>query len=266
MVLHILLLVPAATSSAQPPGDRRPIGEIEFFGYKGLDIERVRAALPVHEGDLFPAGNSSEDPAVAIRRRIQEVLGRDATDVQFICCADRQNWMIYIGLPGETSRGVAFNREPTGASRLPAAVTLSHARASVPQVDALVEAAFDVDGRVRSNAVRALDVLFTARADLATRVRVDRFVALLTSGQWTDHNNGILLVEPLTRGRNPDVLSTIGAAALENLVEMARWRNKAHAGAARFVLGRAAGIDEARLQELVQRGPIDAIINAALAH
>ena len=29
----------------------RRIGEIDFYGYAGLDLEKIRAALPVSEGD-----------------------------------------------------------------------------------------------------------------------------------------------------------------------------------------------------------------------
>jgi hypothetical protein len=118
---------------------------------------------------------------------------------------------------------------------------------------------------VRNNAVRALDVLFEARGDLATRVRIDRFIPLLKSGQWTDHNKVIHLVEILTRPRNPQVLASIRAGALENLAEMARWRSD-HAWDARLVLGRVAGIDETLLQELTHEGPVDEIISAASAH
>src|SRR5215510_302604 len=337
MVRHILPLMLAGTMSAQSVGDRRPIGEIEFFGYKGLDVARIRAALPFHEGDLFPPQNSDDDPALRVNQSIRETLGRDATDVNVVCCDGRQFLMIYIGLPGASSRAVALNRAPTGPARLPAdvmelndqlldawmngvfrgnatedrsqgfslladpdaraiqlklrsyapnherdirrvlatsgdarhraaaAMTLGYARASVTQVNALVDACFDADGTVRNNAVRALDVLFEARGDLAKRVRIDRFIPLLTSGQWSDHNKVIHLVEILTRPRNPQVLASIRAGALENLVEMARWRSQ-HSWDARLVLGRVAGIDETRLQELTHQGPVDEIISAASAH
>ena len=338
----ILLLMLPGRSAAQPGNvpDRRAIGEVEFFGYKGLDVERIRAVLPFHEGDLlrFPPQNPDDDPSRLINQSIRETLGRDATDVNVTCCDSRQLLMIYIGLPGASSRAVALNRAPTGPARLAAdimelndqlldawmkavfrgnatedhsqgfslladpdtraiqlklrayapnherdimrvlatsanashraaaATTLGYARASATQVNVLVDACFDVDGTVRNNATRALDVLFEARADLAERVRVDRFVPLLTSGQWTDHNKVIHLVEILTRGRNPGVLASIRAGALDNLVEMARWRSQGHAWDARLVLGRVSGVEEPRLQELMHQGRIDEIISAASAH
>jgi hypothetical protein len=336
----ILLLMLPGVSAAQPGNgpDRRPIGEIEFFGYKGLDVDRVRAALPIHEGDLFPPSAADGDPAARIKQSVRQTLGGDATDVQFTCCDDRQLWIVYIGLPGESSRVVSFSPPPTGQARLPsgvmelheeyldawgkavlqgngveddsqgfalsadsalraiemklrqyalkherevihvletstdvghraaAATTLGYARASLRQVNALIDASFDVDGTVRNNAIRALDVLFGARSDLAKRVPIDRFLPLLSSGQWTDLNKGVMLFDVLTRGRDQALLARLRAAAFDNLVEMARW-DIGHAGGALLLLGRIAGMEEGRLQELVQhQRRVDEIISAASAH
>src|SRR5262249_12930658 len=174
----------------------------------------------------------------------RETVGREATAGTVPCCDGRQNLMIYIGLPGSSSRVVALNHEPTGPARLPAAImqlndqlgdawmkavsrgnagedrsqgfslladpdaraiqlklrsyapnherdimrvlaasadgrhraaaamALGYARVSVTQVNALVDACFDVDSSVRNNAARALDVLFEARGGLAKRIRI----------------------------------------------------------------------------------------------
>jgi hypothetical protein len=100
------------------------LGEIEFFGYKGLNVEAIRAALPVHEGDLFPPPltyltGSSEQLTQIIKDRVKQVTGREPTDVNFVCCDARQNFMVYIGLPGESSQPVVFNPAPSGDVRLP---------------------------------------------------------------------------------------------------------------------------------------------------
>jgi hypothetical protein len=47
---------------------------------------------------------------------------------------------------------------------------------------------------------------------------------------------------------------------------MARWRSTGHAAGALFLLGRIAGIDDKKLDGLVQQGRIDEIISAAAAH
>src|SRR5262249_38670038 len=83
LILLLLLAGSIVLGQPEPPPAPRAIGEIEFFGYKGLDVERVRAALPFHEGDMFPpAGPASSDELKdRIRRAVRGVLGRDATDV-----------------------------------------------------------------------------------------------------------------------------------------------------------------------------------------
>jgi hypothetical protein len=101
--------------------DRKPIGEIEFFGYKGLDLAAVRAVLPVHEGDLFPPDKikSSDQLKRQIGEKIQQAIGRAPTDVAFVCCDSKQSWMVYIGLPGESYRALPLHPAPTGSARFP---------------------------------------------------------------------------------------------------------------------------------------------------
>jgi len=102
--------------------DRRPLGEIDFFGYKGLDLAAIRSALPFREGDLFPpAAAKSEDLRRQVSEKIRQVIGRPPTDVAFICCDSKQNAMVYIGLPGESYQPLAFNPAPAGTVRLPKA-------------------------------------------------------------------------------------------------------------------------------------------------
>jgi hypothetical protein len=63
---------------ALPAFSRERIWDIEFLGYKGIDIEAVRKALPVHEGDDY-AGDETKRK---VRQAVAGALGRDATDVQ----------------------------------------------------------------------------------------------------------------------------------------------------------------------------------------
>jgi hypothetical protein len=68
----VLLLAVAGLAAAR---DR--IALIEFFGHGGLDVEAIRKALPVHEGDRYSDGTKSR-----VREAVRRVSGRDATDVQ----------------------------------------------------------------------------------------------------------------------------------------------------------------------------------------
>ena len=60
------------------------IGDIEFFGYKGIDIAKVRKALPVHEGDAYSDRTKSQ-----VRQAMTGVIGKEPTDVAAICCDDK---------------------------------------------------------------------------------------------------------------------------------------------------------------------------------
>lgn len=318
---------------------RKPLGEIDFFGYKGLNVESIRAALPIHEGELFPPllmvlPGGSERLKGIISDKVKQVIGGEPTDVSFVCCDSKQNWMVYIGLPGKSSQQIVFNPVPTGDVRLPAeavklreefgdaleqavmnghstedysqgyaltndpearkkelemreyalrnesliltvlassadashraiaAQALGYGRQSNEQVDALVQASLDSDDGVRNDATRALAVLAGAKPDLARRIPDGPFIQLLKSGSWSDHNKASLLLTSLTRGRDAAVLKQLRSQALDALIEMSRWRSAGHASAARILLGRIAGIEEHRLEELAESGQVDAILAA----
>ena len=111
-VLWLIILL-ASTASGQEPA--KLIGEIEFFGYSRIDLNKVRAALPFHEKDMF----SGETIAPKLERAgeaIKQVTGQWPTDMATICCDAQGNWIIFIGLSGRTSR---YNRPPKGTARLP---------------------------------------------------------------------------------------------------------------------------------------------------
>jgi hypothetical protein len=322
-----LVLVATGAFAQFQPGQ---VGVIDFFGYKGIDLQPVLAALPVRVGDTIPGIEAREEWDAAIRSGVRRAIGREPTDVSVVCC-DGGKYLIYIGLPGASSRPVKYHPAPSGDARFPpeivtlneamgralrasgsagedrsqgfalsedpalratqmamreyalkneevvfrvlesssdkdqraiAATALGYARASSPQVAVLVKASLDADELVRNNAVRALAVLIGAKPEFAKELPASSFVQLLASPTWSDHNKGAGLLDVLTRSRDPELLRQLRAAALDNLLEMARWRNTGHAEPARMLLGRIAGIEEGRLLKLVASGDGEAIIKA----
>ena len=119
ITIAVLVAVPALMSAS----DRKPLGAIDFFGYRGVDLAAIRSALPFHEGDLFPPAKAKSSDALKrqVSATIAHVIGRPPTDVSFVCCDSKQNWMVYIGLPGESYEQVAFNPAPAADVRLPKA-------------------------------------------------------------------------------------------------------------------------------------------------
>jgi hypothetical protein len=130
-----------------------------------------------------------------------------------------------------------------------AAEALGYADNSPQQIAALVEAAFDSDGNVRNNAIRALWVLCSLGPEVTNQIPGERFIPLLHSSVWSDRNKGSLLMLLITKSRDPKLLKILQTQALAPLREMAQWRNPGHASPAIVILGRMAGIAESRLDE-----------------
>ena len=109
MVRKGMLLATAFFASALA---RDRVAIIDFFGYKGIDIEAVRKALPVHAGDAI-----QKDLKKQIELVVKQITGRKTTDVAIICCVNQGDSVIFIGLPGASSRTFALNPPPGGSAR-----------------------------------------------------------------------------------------------------------------------------------------------------
>jgi hypothetical protein len=96
-------------------GDR--IGDIEFFGYKGLDLAVIRRAMPVRTGDEYSGRTQDE-----VRRAVRASTGKEPTDLAAICCDEKGDRLLFIGLPGASSKSFVRSSEPEGDERLPPAV------------------------------------------------------------------------------------------------------------------------------------------------
>ncbi len=118
IVILALVAIPPTVTLAS---DRRPLGEVDFFGYKGLDTAAIRSALPFHEGDLFPPAKVKSSDALKrqVSDKVKQVIGREPTGVSFVCCDSKQDWIVYVGLPGESYQALDFNPVPDEPIRLP---------------------------------------------------------------------------------------------------------------------------------------------------
>ncbi|HEU5237883.1 MAG TPA: hypothetical protein VFU37_12165, partial [Pyrinomonadaceae bacterium] len=116
-----LLLLAAIRAPAQT--QRIQIAEIEYFGTKGVDLVKVKASSPIHEGEQFSLDRLS-DVVSQIRSSIRESTGKDSTDVGPVCCDIQNNWMIYIGLHGQNMESFHYNRIATSGIHFPSQVVL----------------------------------------------------------------------------------------------------------------------------------------------
>lgn len=143
--------------------------------------------------------------------------------------------------------------------RSAAALLAGYTTHSKRQIEALVGASRDPNSTVRNNATRGLGVLAATPA-FARLIPPEPFIEKLSSPVWSDRNKGLMLLEPLTRDRNANVLLAIEAKAVDALIEMARWRFTGHAGNAIRLLGRIARIPEAEVERAAVAGNAEAVI------
>src|SRR5579864_1512327 len=114
------------TSATNPAAQKVEIGEIDFFGYGGIDLSKLRAAFPARVGQELTTADFS-----SLRQKItdsvQSVAGKPVTDASFVCCDESGHWMMYIGLSGTTSKPLVLNDLPKDTAALPqSALDLNH--------------------------------------------------------------------------------------------------------------------------------------------
>jgi hypothetical protein len=93
-----------------------PVGAIDFYGYGGIDIDKIRAALPVHIGDSFPTWEAVRAMSPKIREIVLQMTGKPATGLSNVQI--EKALLIYIGLAGSTMKKFPLNPAPTGSAVL----------------------------------------------------------------------------------------------------------------------------------------------------
>jgi hypothetical protein len=67
----------------------------------------------VHEG-----GDYSDRTRNQVRQAVGDAIGKEPTDVAAICCDEKGNRLLFIGLPGASYKSFVYNPEPRGDERL----------------------------------------------------------------------------------------------------------------------------------------------------
>ena len=119
LLLSLIAAGQTETAVAQAELRQSRIGFIDFYGYAGLDVDKVRAALPIHKGETFPTLVALYATRPKIEETVRRVTGRPATEVAIVSPGE-DVWLIYIGLTGNSMKSFPYNPAPKGATRLPA--------------------------------------------------------------------------------------------------------------------------------------------------
>lgn len=119
-LLSLTAFVLTKVASAQDELRPARVSLIEFYGTAGLDADKVRAALPVREGETLPTRVALGAMRPRIEETVRRVTGRPATEVTFVSPGE-DVWLIYVGLSGDSTKSFPYNPAPKGSARLPSA-------------------------------------------------------------------------------------------------------------------------------------------------
>jgi len=115
----VVLLLIAFTQLTLGQDFRIRIGEIEFFGTNGFDINSIRGSMPSVVGREISEAEVEQLKA-AIRQAVRKVTGQPPTDVALVCCDNKGTATIYIGLASKMGSGaLRYKPSPSGSARLP---------------------------------------------------------------------------------------------------------------------------------------------------
>jgi hypothetical protein len=151
--------------------------------------------------------------------------------------------------------------------RAAAALVVGYSASKRAAVDDLLFAVQDPDEAVRTNAIRAIaDIAAIARHQPALGIRIppSELVDLLNSVVLSDRMESTKALLVLTERQNAATLDQIRERALASLAEMARWQTSAYALPPFELLGRVAGVPDAKVKESWAKGDREPVIQQAI--
>lgn len=134
VLIFFFILTVAAPVFSQ--NESLTVGAIDFYGLDGLNVNVIRAALPLREGDQL-SRDSKPLMVARLRQAIKRATGRETSDIATICCDDRGRLIVYIGLRSESFRQTLYNPSPRGLARLPPAALKVHRDAEQAWLNAM---------------------------------------------------------------------------------------------------------------------------------
>ncbi len=125
----------APTSGVKVP-ERMHFSKIYYFGYEGLDLKKIEAAMPLKEGTELAHGPEALPGLMdQINKAVQAETGKKATDIAPVFY--QKSWTMYIGLPGTSSQAYKLNPVPGEKTELPKALMDTYGQTMDANVHAL---------------------------------------------------------------------------------------------------------------------------------
>jgi hypothetical protein len=141
-------------------------------------------------------------------------------------------------------------------------------RVTKQMIDDLQYALSDNSEVVRSTAMRSLKAVAVGgklHPEQDIDIQPTWYVELLNSVVWSDRRSAALALVEITQSRNQEALALMRERAMPSLVEMARWKDLAHALPPFILTGRIAGLSEQEIRDAWVAGNRELVIKKALA-
>jgi hypothetical protein len=152
---------------------------------------------------------------------------------------------------------------PDPDQRAAAAAVIGYAPRKADVVDDLQLAIQDPEPSVRANALRALDALAALASKQPApglRISPTGIIQLLHSAVLSDRVESLKLLLTLTDRPAPQVLDQIREQALDDVIEMARWKTPDYALPPFLLAGRLAGMTDPLTQQAWRKGDREAVL------
>lgn len=95
--------------------DSYRVAHIYYYGYEGMDLAKVKAALPLKVGDEVTLGNGEwEQVEKQIRATVLRVTGKPPSGGAGVCCSADGGVDVFVGLQGQSYRAETWRAAPTG--------------------------------------------------------------------------------------------------------------------------------------------------------
>ncbi len=112
-----------AGAKATPTQEIRRVGTVDLFGYSGWNGDDPQTVAMRQKLSARVGAEVRTAAAAGFRRQVQgdavAATGKPATDVAVICCNDKGELNVFVGMQGESSIPLEQQAVPTGDDSLP---------------------------------------------------------------------------------------------------------------------------------------------------
>lgn len=99
------------------------MGSVDFYDCQGANLDAIRAGLSVRPGERW-----SPEVKARLAADLRRLLGQPPSEVESVCCNDRGELLIYVGLGSSPEPGARLNPAPAESLSLPHRIVATYGK------------------------------------------------------------------------------------------------------------------------------------------